>query len=268
MVFEYTEVLKKSGLTESQAIVFEALLLYGEQKAGALVKYVPLKRTLVYKVLDDLVTLGLAEKKEESGEVARFLLKHPTNLRELVEGRVKSLKEAEQTLEGLIPTLTSQFNLKSGQPGVLVYEGSEGIERILADSLTSKTEVLTYADIDAIVKYIEKENQAYVKKRERLDVVKRGIVLDTPLSREYLKGYHKFVTDTHFLKSKEHPFQSVMMIYDDKISYLTLTETKRIGVIIADPQLYILHKMLFEFIWKMTEEKAQEIPDLINKNFS
>lgn len=265
-----TNTLTQAGLTEAQAVVYTALLKYGEQKAGPLTKKTPLKRGLVYKSLEDLVAFGLAEKKEDPGKVAVFLPKHPSNLRELVESRTKALQEAESVLEGLLPNLTSEYNLLSGTPGVLVYEGKEGIEKVLEDSLTSRTEILSYADIDAIARYIPQENKAYAKKREHKDISKRGIVLDTPLSREYLKNYHKLVTDTRFLKTEQaHHFESVMMIYDNKISYLTLTEKQKIGVIIADPQLYTLHKTLFETIWKTLGGGPKEKPaeEMVNPEF-
>ena len=262
---QYTEILQKAGLTEPQAVIFEALIKEKDAKAGKLAKLLPLKRGLIYKSLEDLVALGLVEKEEKPGEIARFRPKHPAMLREVAEKRTQAMKEAEAALAGVLPALVSQYNLGSGTPGVLVYEGEEGIEKVLDDSLQSKTEILTYADIEAIAKYIPKENEAYVKNREKFDITKRGIVLDTSFAREYLKGYHAFVTDTHFLKASTHSFESVMMMYDGKISYLTLSEEKKIGVIIADPQLYVLHKTLFEFLWKATEEV---VPEILNPNFS
>lgn len=270
----YQETLKQAGLTDAQATVYGILLAQGKQKAGSIAKKSPLKRGLVYKALDDLVALDLVVKEEDPGKVALFEPKHPTKLRELIESRSQRLKDAELVLDGLMPSLISEFNLIAGTPGVQVYEGKEGVEKVLNDSLTSKTEILTYADIEAIDCHIAQENEAYVKKREKLDITKRGIVLDTPFAREYLKNYHHLVTETHFLKASSHPFESVMMIYDGKISYLTLNEQKKIGVIISDQQLYTLHKTLFEFIWQVTgkkEEKSeqqQEESGMLNPNFS
>jgi hypothetical protein len=89
-----------------------------------------------------------------------------------------------------------------------------------------------------------------VAEREKKDIAKRVFVFDTPTSREYLKDYHKLVTDFQFLQlTANSDFESVMMIYDGKISYLTLSEERKLGVIIDDPKLYALHRATFNLLW-------------------
>ena len=132
------------------------------------------------------------------------------------------------------------------------FEGMDGIKKILDDSLASKTEIYSYADIESINKYIPDLNREYVAKRERLKIKKRGIVLDTPFNREFLSSYHKKVTETKFIKLSTPPFQTVMQIYDNKISYLTLDVKKIVGAIITDPHIYQMHKSLFEYLWTIT----------------
>lgn len=254
MQFEHTQTLKKAGLSESQAIVYEALLSLGEERAGSLAKQLPLKRTLIYRVLEDLKGLGLIEKDEQPGAVAVFSPKHPSSLRTLIETREQEAREAQEVLGGLLPSLTSQFNLRSGAPGVLVYEGKEGIEKVLSDSLNSKTEILTYADIEPIVKYIDVINRRYASRRDKLGIDKRALLLDTPFAREYMGDYHRLSTDVKLITLENvSPFQSAMEIYDDRVAYITFAPDKMMGVIIHDPYLYEMHKYLFEYAWKMAQ---------------
>jgi hypothetical protein len=56
-----------------------------------------------------------------------------------------------------------------------------------------------------------------------------------------------------FIDHKLYPFNSVMQIYDGKISYITLSKTSKIGVIIEDKNIYQMHKSLFEYIWSKAE---------------
>ena len=249
----YEQTLVQAGLDEQQAVVYEALLKQGQLSAGAVHKQVPLKRGLVYKVLDELVALGVAEKIQETGKVIVFGLTHPLTLKELAEKREHEAKDARMALEGVLPSLISDFNLASGQPDVQFFEGIDGVWEVLKDSLTTKTEIYSYADIETIARNIEAINQKYVSRRERLGINKKGIILDTPFTREYLKSYHKLVTDVKFIKLEDtKPFQSIMQIYDDKISYITLSAEKKIGVIIYDKNLYLMHKYLFEYLWTIT----------------
>lgn len=247
--------LEQAGLSLAQAEVYEALLSHGIQTAGSLTRKTSLKRGLVYKVLDELVGYGLVGKEEVTGEVAKFAPKHPSALREFVEAREKKLKEASRSLDGIFPSLVSEFNLSSGGPGVQVFEGKDGIEKVLNDSLTSKTIIYTYADIEAVVGNIDAINKRYANRRDKLDIGKKAILLDTPFSREYMKNYHRLVTDIKLVSVKDAPpFQSALEIYDGKVAYITFAPEKMIGVIIHDPYLYALHKYMFETLWKLAPE--------------
>ncbi len=263
----YKETLKQAGLTDAQAEVYEALLSHGKQLAGALTRKTSLKRGLVYKALDELVGFGLAEKEEIPGEVAKFAPKHPSAIRDLVESRERKLKEAAQSLEGIFPTLVSNFNLSSGGPGIQVFEGRDGVEKVLNDSLSSKTIIYTYADIESVVKNIDAINRRYATRRDKLGIDKKAILLDTPFAREYMKNYHRLVTDIKLVSVNDAPpFQSALEIYDGKVSYITFAPEKMIGVIIHDPSLYALHKYMFEAMWEKTGEYKPESGSMNNES--
>ncbi|TAN58360.1 hypothetical protein EPN15_01360 [Patescibacteria group bacterium] len=59
----FEQVLTQAGLTENQALIYEILVKNGLMPAGAVCKKTPLKRGLVYKILDELTEIGLVEKK-------------------------------------------------------------------------------------------------------------------------------------------------------------------------------------------------------------
>ena len=153
----------------------------------------------------------------------------------------------------LIPKIVSDYNLTSAKPGVRFFEGDFGMKTILEDSLTAKTEIYSYADLESIQKYIPDINADYVRERERLNIKKKGFIPDSPFNREILTNYHKRVTDAKLLCCNNvAPFKTVMQIYDNKISYLTLGTNQKIGVIIEDPNIYAMHKYLFEHLWNIT----------------
>lgn len=250
---EHIETLKQAGLTEAQAEVYEALLKHGEQAAGSLTKKTSLKRGLVYKVLEDLVELGLAEKSEKAGEVARFIAKHPAHLRELVESRQKELKDAELVLDGLLPSLVSQFNVISGQPGVSVYEGEEALERVMADSVTSHTDIYSYVDPQSVDKYFGEINKKFLRARKEQLINKHLLVVDSPgIRTRYTKEKYAY-TEVRVIPKAPEQFPVALQIYDKKVSYLVLLPERIIGVIIEDPYIYALQKFLFEQLYEKCE---------------
>jgi len=150
--------------------------------------------------------------------------------------------------------LSSLFNLSVGKPGVQFYEGEDGVWEVLMDSLTASEEILTYADLEAIEKYIPALNAEYSTLREEKNVKKRGLVIDSPIARRFLSSYDGSVTHTKLISAKEHvpPFHTIMQIYDNKVSYITLTDDYLIGIIITDQHIANTHKYLFESLWELS----------------
>lgn len=245
----YKEVLNQAGLSQDQAEIYEILLKNGPLTAGKINQNTPIKRGLVYKLLDQLMEFGLVEKEEEPEKVAVFKPNHPLKIKDLAQNREQQAKDAQRVLESVIPSLVSDFNLISGKPGVQFFEGKEAFKAITDDSLTAKEEIYSYADNEAVNKYAAKENAEYAKKREKRGVAKKLITTDSEFIRNYLKE-HKGVTDIKVLDVGDAGFETVIMMYDNKVSYLTLNKESMIGVIISDPWICKMHRTLFEYQWE------------------
>jgi HTH-type transcriptional regulator, sugar sensing transcriptional regulator len=246
----YETTLTQAGLSQEQAQIYEILLKNGPSTARKIAQNSPYKRTLVYKILEDLGKIGLVTRQDEVGKVSIFSPSHPVKLKELAEKKQQQAKQAETALENILGTLVSNYNLFSGKPGVQFYEGVEGVNKITADSLTAKGVIYSYVDNEAVNKYVPKINEEYKKKREHLGIKKKMITVDGPYIREKVKTYNPAVSEVRVIPST-YPFVSVMQIYDNKISYLTLDEKNMIGIIIDDPHLAKMHKTLFEYTWSV-----------------
>lgn len=249
----HKELLIELGLSQNEAIIYEYLLANGESLAGNIIKKTPLKRGVVYNALTDLVKKGLI-KQSKKGKILSFSPNHPDKLREYIENREREVKKAEISLESQMPMLLSSFNLVSSQPGVRIYEGKDGLAKTLNDSLSSRTEILTYADIEGMEKYMGRANDKYLARRKELKIYKRGILADTPYSREYMKNYDEEVTKIKFIDGKKYPMYLEMEIYDNKVSFMTFSDKKLIGAIIENEEIYKTQKSIFEIIWDNTEE--------------
>lgn len=245
----YKDIFIELGLNPNEAIIYEYLLKNGESPAGKIITKTPLKRGVTYNILADLVKKGLITQKIKN-KVAFFSPNHPEKLRTFIESKENELNKAKNTLEANLSQIVSDFNLISGRPGVRYFEGIEGVKKVLWDSLNTKGEIFTYADIETIQTYIEKINQKYVETRDQLGIKKRAILLDSPYARSYLGTYHRQITDMKFIDYQKFPFSPIVEIYDNKVSYVTLTDDIKIGVIIEDKNINQLHRSLFEFTWQ------------------
>ncbi|OGG87922.1 hypothetical protein A2592_01520 [Candidatus Kaiserbacteria bacterium RIFOXYD1_FULL_42_15] len=253
---EYTQNLTDAGLSNDQAVVYETLLKLGESQASKLAKSVPtsLSRPLVYKVLEELIGLDLATKADSKGKVATFTPKHPVAISKIIDKEKERIEHTKKQFLTTSGKLSSLFNLSVGKPGVQFYEGKDGVWEVLMDSMNATEEILTYADLEAIAKYIPELNAEYSALREEKDVKKRGLVIDSPAARKFLASYDGEVTHTKLISGTEAtvPFQTVMQIYDNKVSYITLTDEYLVGIIITDHFIANTHKYLFESLWKFS----------------
>lgn len=247
----YEELLTKVGLSPDQAKIYEILLKFGVMPASKASLKAGIKRGLGYKVIEQLTALGLIEKIDK--KVALFVAAHPSKIKDLIQKREDELRLISSTLSGALGTMISDYNLNSGKPNVQFFEGEEGVKKILEDSLYSREEILSYADITSVVKYIPQINKWYAEQREKRQVKKRGILLDTKEAREILASYHRAVTDSKLIKLDTPPFESIMQIYDGKISYISLSEDQMIGTIVEDKAIYEMHKALFNFTWNKAD---------------
>jgi len=244
------EILKKIGLSDEEASVYGYLLENGERTAGAILKKLPIKRGQLYNILKSLVYQGLVEQYLKNG-VAHFRLEHPNKLSDLLKKEDEDIDQTKSALEDILPAMISQYNLTHHKPAVRYFEGLEGVQKVLEDSLTSNTEIYSYGDLDSINKYIPDINKEYVKKREKMNIKKKGFAFDSPAAREFLKNYFPSVTETRLIDYDAPLTHTILQIYDNKISYVTLSDKALIGVIIEDANIYSLHKYLFEYMWSI-----------------
>lgn len=259
MQLEYTQEIIDTGLSKEQAIVYEVLLKQGESPASTISKTIPsestLSRPLVYKVLEELIGLDLATKSDGSGKIAKFTPKHPVAITKVIDNEKERIERTKKQFLATSGKLSSLFNLSVGKPGVQFYEGKDGVWEVLMDSLNASEEILSYADIDAIEKHIPDLNAEYSAIREDKLVYKRVMITGSKQGRDFISSYDHNVTKAKLIQSKDEKpyFQNVMQIYDNKVSYITLTDDYLMGIIITDQYISNTHKYLFESLWGCSE---------------
>ncbi|MFA5131512.1 MAG: helix-turn-helix domain-containing protein [Patescibacteria group bacterium] len=252
------KILISLGLSGVQAEVFSCLLQNGPQKASDIAKLTKRPRGVAYKGLEELISLGLANKKEAKAGIAVFAAEHPSNLEKVIEQKEKDLAKTKSAFASSLPDLISTFNLVSNKPGVRFYEGEEGIKKSLEDTLNCQDIIYTFADIEAVEKNVKEINDAYAKKREKAQIKKRVIVADTPFNRSYLKNYNGTITEFRFLPKDFYSFNSGVQIYENKVSYQVISAENKMAIIIEDKNIYQMNKLLFEFIWEKLATKIND----------
>jgi len=253
----FSEQLSKFGLTKTQSNVLDHLLEHGEAKARDIGRAISHPRGVVYKALEELLAMELIEKTEKPNQIARFRATHPQNIEKVLEKKEREMSQNKKNFEEILPSLVSNYNLTLNKPGVRFYEGEEGLEKVLYDTLKSKTEVYLLFNREAMEKEntFKEINDEYKKRRMHAGIMKKIIRVGQKPEMTFGTKDEKYdaITEIKYLLKTSFPFKTNIHIYDGKISFLVMDQGKIIGILIEDKNIYELNKFWFETLWEIAE---------------
>jgi len=245
----YKDTLISTGLSEEEAEIYAILLKKGPLPAGTINKETPIKRGLVYKTLDRLVEAGLVKKHDEDGKVAMFTPSHPSSLVSILEEKQRVLEASRTHLNTALQSMSSDYNLSSGKPGIQFFEGINGMKNIYDDILAiGKDFHLVRSIFEPTYKNkVEPVVLDFIKKR-----VRKGnwAIALTPndLSneeRENLKTKdEEHLMNRTFVDVNQYTSPVEIDIYDNKVAFLSFGK-ELIGTIIESPQIAQAMRELF-----------------------
>ena len=130
---DQAEILKKVGLTDSQARVYYCLLREGTVSPPELAKETGLSRENCYAIANRLTELGIIEHTDDKR--ANYRVLNPSALEVLAEKRRKIMTKNEKFVKDNLSSLTDLFYANNEMPGARTLEGLEGIKAVYEDTL-------------------------------------------------------------------------------------------------------------------------------------
>ena len=238
-----TTILRKAGLTESQAKGYLALIEHGTLSPVDLAEKTGESRTNGYMICEKLEKLGLATKKDESKSL--YSPESPAKLKQLLITRQKELKSADSALSGIMPDLLSTFRLTIDKPGVLYLDGIDSLKRVYDDIIMTGDTLRIFPSVHdrddpEIASMIDKQIT-----RQR----KAGIKTETLLRHETYGQIS--VSNDDLFEARPAPFVALdaqIMIYGDNVAISTF----RNGIvtsIVTSPPVAETFRQLFYGYW-------------------
>jgi sugar-specific transcriptional regulator TrmB len=146
---ETSEILKKAGLNDAQAEIYECLLTKGSLTPTDLAKNTSQSRENCYAILKKLIDLELVEQTDDKKTSYHVL--NPSNLEILVEKRRKVMAKNEKLVKDNISSLLDVFYANNEFPGARTLEGEDGLKEVLLDTFRVRKDIYllrTVADVD------------------------------------------------------------------------------------------------------------------------
>ncbi|MEI7463422.1 MAG: helix-turn-helix domain-containing protein [Candidatus Taylorbacteria bacterium] len=244
------KLLEQIGLTGEQARVYSCLVSSGTLQARKIASESMINRSLVYRILKQLIEFGLIIENSSPGSVSTFTALHPSKLHAIVKRKEDDLKIADQALHEAISSLGSQFNLTNGKPSVRFYEGLDGWKILHKDILHTKENImLIRSPMDNNtndLKLITGKNRAEMK-AAGISIKLIVPIKNTPSSIDPKEDKHYLIERKRIPREDlNNPAQVV--IYGNKVA-LTSFRNSMITTIIEDSDIATTFRMFFDVLW-------------------
>ena len=226
--------------------MYETLLKNGPSPARKIAQNSPYKRSLVYKILDELITMGLATKKDEIGKVSVFEPAHPLKLKDLAEKKAEAARQAQSGLDSVLASLVSDFNLVSGKPGVQFFEGKAGIIKLYEQILAHGQNIDSIEDKGEMMAFFPDYVKEFINKRIKKGLHNRVIApSDNPIN----VSSEQELRETRFIETAKFPFRMDIKIAGRLLSLITFQKEHPVGVLVDNQEIADNYRLLFTLLW-------------------
>lgn len=252
----YNQVLEQLGLAPSEIQVYVALLELDSAVVTDIARKSGINRTSCYDVLDNLVEKGLVSKFKKKKKI-HFTAGDPRHLisyldREKEEAH-KAIENKKKLVHEVLPELMSKINPRSTKPKVSFYEGEKGMREAYEDTLTSKSEILAFANVATMHEGLPKFFPEYYKRRSEAQIDIKAIMPDNAASRDRASKDAQERRQSIILPDKSHTFTPEVNIYNDKM--LVASWKEKMAVIIESKELADLMRLNYTLLWKALKNK-------------
>lgn len=243
--------LTQLGLSAEEATVYLAILQLGGSGASEIAKLSKKNRATTYHTLQNLQELGLVSKVNKRGR--QFF--SPANPQALVNRATQQLDVANS----LLPELLSVLNNKKAKPKVRFFEGISGIETVMNDTLSAKSEILGYTNLALLAEifpgYFRRYNNErmrkgvkvrYLSPRPNYQIPNQGLAF----LEEFLpESLNLNLIEILFIDPEQFPFRNEIAIYDNKVALMTLSKEEQIGLLVESESVATTMQAIFNLAW-------------------
>ncbi len=234
--------LQQIGLNQKEAKIYLANLELGEASIQEIAKKSGVKRTSIYNLIDDLVkreVVHVVIKKNKK----RFVAAEPGTLKEIITQRKKAL-------ENILPDLKMLSGTTKEKPRVRFYEGLEGIKAVYNDNLIDKKSMKAFTGVTKGYAILGDYGDEYIAKRAAAKIKIQVIAPDDASGRVLKKKDRVSRRVTRLIPKKKFPFDIEINIYGNKVSFISYSKQRLMGVIMESPEIAKTMNSIFDFAWE------------------
>lgn len=222
-----------------------ALLELGKATVSKISQKAGINRTTGYDILNSLVNKKIVSVsgKEPKQE---FVAEPPKAILEYLRRQIAKTEGLIQEAEKIMPDLTLLHTIEN-RPKIRFYEGTDGLEYVYEDTLTSSEPIRAYATVDDMHKALPNYFPKYYKRRAQKNISIRAIVPETSTAQERKSHDEEEKRETAFVPADKYYFSPEINIYDNKVMIASWRE--KLGIIIESEEIADAMKKIYELAW-------------------
>ncbi len=244
------KILEEIGLTDSEIKVYLALLELGSSKKGPIVKKAGITSSKIYEVIDRLIERGLASYVVKD-KVKYFNAAPPSRIKDYLKEREKKLKEQEEELDILLPSLELKQKLREQKTDAEVYRGWRGMQTVyndLLESLRPNQELYIFGasrgfDTKKVKSFYTRFNENIAKKKLKLNII----------FNKNARGNIPNVEKIGKVKYLDQTTPAEILVYEDKTA-IVLLEKEPLIILIRGESIAKSFKAYFDVMWMVAKK--------------
>ncbi len=243
--------LEKAGLNKKEALVYEAVLKWGELTPSQIHKESGVTRENIYNIAQELEQKELIERIP-GRKIVTFRPLSPRKFQSYLKKKKEAIEEEEIALDSIFPELLNYYKLSGRKSEVTFFKGIEGIKYIYEGLFygTPPKELLVFRTLNdaKLGDYLLNHLKLMTEKGIHSKVIApKSEILPGKIGNIVLNQEVRYVDDKDFV------FPSEINVCGNQVVFCSY-DMEKMGAIIQNKDLAETFTRLFNFIWKQAEK--------------
>jgi sugar-specific transcriptional regulator TrmB len=227
-------ILKKIGMTESEATIYLLLNKRGPMTGVAIAKETKIHRRTIYDNLNILLNKGFISNYKEN-ETTQYVATNPTILKKREEEKIKEV-------EKILPKLLVHHNNQKRMPLVRTVSGDDATKLTIIEMEQARSEILWMGGGFKILE----SNEPIAQKISKILMGKQCRIIQPGNTKSKM-----YPIESTKLISKQYATGTAFFVYDSTVLIGTLTNDEFFIIKIQDENIAQTYKNYFNIIWQM-----------------
>ncbi len=253
------KILASLSLNEKEVKVFKKLLEFGTQPASQVSRLSDLPRNTVRDILDKLTKKGLLLRSQKANvqyygvESLKNITFHVQQEKAVSSDRFDRQLDMLKTFGDVLVPVTQRGN----RPKITFYDGTEGLEKVYEDTLTSRTDILAFASLCDMYSGLKDYFPSYFRRRTKKKIKIRAIFPASKEAYERAKKDKEELRESVIVPEGAMNFTPEINIYDGKVIFVSWKE--KIAIQIQSQEIYQAMKAVFELSWAEAKRLSKKL---------